>query len=159
MSDNLEAIKTEYQTGLAQLFDQAGAPIYAPAEQERRQQQLKAALESKITRIVEAAQGEIDTLQSELKVTAAPVQPLDNLTEAELNRANARREFVKEDISSLSLRELSTRLAALLEGNDKATLFLYGRYLSDRLKGLGNLERSNAAPRPWQPYCKRQSKN
>jgi hypothetical protein len=142
MTDNIEQIKTEYETERAKLFDQAGQPIYAPAEQERRQTALKEELTGKVNRIVESCQGEIATLQSQLKVVAAPVQPLDNLSEAELSRANARREFVKEDISSLTLGELAKRLAALLEGNDKATLFLYGRYLPTRLKSLNNLQSS-----------------
>lgn len=139
MSD-IETITTEYQTSLAALKGADGQPIYAPAEQERRQSELKAGLESKVGSIVEGAGAEIQTLQSQLRAAEQPVAPLDNLSAEELQSATARQSFVKEDIAGLGLEELGKRLQVLLEGKDRASLFLYVRYLPARLKALKPFE-------------------
>lgn len=60
----------------------------------------------------------------------------DRLTEAELQRAAGRREFVREDAERLPLPDIARRLRDAADGEDRALAYLWARYAELRAKAL-----------------------
>ena len=55
------------------------------------------------------------------------------LSDADMNRASAAREFVKENCDTLTLRDIRTKAQHALQTNDAAQAWLYMRYGMQRL--------------------------
>lgn len=129
-------IETEVSNFLAEkakLFNGNSQPIHVPEEHTQRLATLQAGLQSTLDQITGPLDAQITAIRSQITALEGK-NTLDQLTPAELETANARREFLKEDISLVSLADLSSRLKALVaDGKDKAGLFLYARYLPARL--------------------------
>jgi hypothetical protein len=135
------ALATFEQKQQAQLY-RKGQPIYAPEEHAR---QVEALVKQTIDREVEAANNVAAKLQAEAERLLADLHadPADSLTTAELERANAKQVYVKEDCERLPFTELANRLQSVLSSGDKPTQFLHLRYTRMRLDALEAQRRAN----------------
>jgi hypothetical protein len=141
----------------AQLLMPDGSRRYADAVHHDRMAELTRAFEeataSAFERVdghVQAARNEVETLESD--------SPIDRLSEADLLRANGRRQFVREDCETLPVPALVARCRAALDTNDVAGKFLLFRYAGRRLEAesgeplaAGFGDRVPTAARPGAP--------
>jgi len=75
-------------------------------------------------RIVEETRADLDAILY--------ADPTEDLSAEELERANARARFVREDCETLEPDELARRIRGVLAGGDKAMTWLYSRYAKVR---------------------------
>lgn len=121
-----------YNVGKTALFAHDGrTPIAAPTVHEEKLTRLLTPVEAAVQRAVEAA----DTVIADVEARRlAPfADPTAALSPAELDDANRRAAFVKEDcVSSLPLPELVERLRAVEAGGVKSSIWLHHRYARQR---------------------------
>ena len=115
----------------ATLFTFEGKPIYPPDKQASEAARLLAPVESSVDRAVQVA----DRVTAE--VEAARLQPHSDptsaLSAAELQDANARSAWVREDCEALPLDALGERLRAVHAAGVKSSTWLHWRYAKVRL--------------------------
>lgn len=109
--------------------------LYGPEELAEREARALAAYDARGAEIVAAVERAVAEAEQEL-VKLEGASPLDRLSEAELARANARREFVREDAAELPPDVLAQRIRAALVAGDKADLVLWDRYAGKRVAAL-----------------------
>ncbi len=126
-----EKVAQETEAQLKRLHDREGNPIYAPQEYQRRR---RAALGV----LYEAHQELSDTLSEAYRDAEKAREALTDsdmsawLSESELEQANQRAAFIREDASLLPIPELVGRAQRAREKGDKVAMFLYARYLGIR---------------------------
>lgn len=123
----------KFNEGKAALLGENGQPRFVPEEHGRQMATLQATLQSVVDSDVATAESAIASLQAKIVAIEAR-SPLDALSQPEVQRANERVQFVKEDLSALPLDALAGRLKTMLAGGDKADLFLFVRYLPARIE-------------------------
>lgn len=132
-----EAARQRYETERAKLFRADGSKFYSDAEHDER----VAALRNERNAALREIERETD---EELASARADLTALENgaptalLTTAELERANARRALVLDDVAGLRNDELVNRLEAVLHGGDRDSMFVYlqaGRRRVHELRG------------------------
>lgn len=119
-----------YRAGERYLRTVDGQRLYSDEEHERRTE----ALLEEFDREVERAVAEDDrTIERAERTLALEHRDLsDSLTTAELERANAKKPYVEDDVRDLPLDDLVRRVEAAQAATDKPTLFLYARALPKR---------------------------
>lgn len=137
----VEQAVAKFNEGKAALLGSNGQPRFVPDEHGRQMAALQATLQSAVDSEVTTAESAIQTTQAKIVAIQAR-SPLDALSQAELQRANERAQFVKEDLSSMPLDALAGRLKTMLAGEDKADLFLFVRYLPSRIEAENKTARS-----------------
>ncbi len=110
-----------------------GQRLYSDEEQQRREQAIEAALQETIERVTEQADATVREAAAVVE-RFEDADPLNALSSDELAAANARAVFVKEDCTTLPLAELTRRITHALAGDDRALLYLLGRYAGQRLQ-------------------------
>ena len=90
-------------------------------------------------------QRDVAVLHERLLALLEDADPLSRLTEADLVRANARREFVREDIQTLSPENLARRVRTVLATDDLVAQVLHQRALEQRLRQLDMQESLSVA--------------
>jgi hypothetical protein len=120
----------------AALLRQDGQPKYVPAEHAERVSAIDAEFEAMATRITETAAAAVEATRQELLVLGH-ADPFDALTAAEQERAATRRPFIIEDVDGKPPRDLAGAIRSALAANDRAAVYLYGRYLPRRLAADG----------------------
>jgi len=99
---------------------------------QERQAALLAAFDREAEWVTTQAEEAIPAAQAELAKLAGS-DPFDSLNPEEQARAAARRGVVEQDCEMQRPDELVTRARAALAANDKAVLYLLGRYIGMRL--------------------------
>ncbi len=119
-----------FRAGERNLYTDAGQKIYADEEHERRYD----ALLERFDREKDIAVGEADrAIERAERTLALEHRDLsDSLTTTELERANAKKPYVEDDVRNLPLDDLERRVEAARASGDKPTLFLYARALPRR---------------------------
>ena len=135
---SVEHALTTFEHERARLLTPDGHCIYTDDEHERREAELRATRAA--ADALRSAEADRERLEHR--------DPLDMLTPAELDRATARREFVREDAERLPIGELAARLRAALDAGDRPMLFLLVRYGTQRAEAeaeRGHSVRSHAS--------------
>lgn len=125
----------DYQQAKAQLFDPQGRPVYV--DHATRLANLDTEHSEKLAGVIEktcqSINAEITRLQGQITVLESK-SPVDTLDGAELGRANALANFVREDCLQSPLPALAKKLEAAILQNDRVNLFLLARYLPARIE-------------------------
>jgi len=119
---------TEYERQRARLYD-GGQPIYA--DHDAREAAALAPLDAIVARAEELADTTIREAEAAIDAEEHG-DPTARLSAAELERANARAAFTKEDCDLLPMPALLARLKTALAGDDRAALYLLARYAGQR---------------------------
>lgn len=126
INDERARITTEREKALAGLR-RDGQPIYAPAEEQRRREEIEQKYQSALRTVKESIAQTIKEAEAELAASGA-TDPLARLTDDEMARAANRREFIREDWELLGLETLVHRIRRALESRDRAEMALHQRY-------------------------------
>lgn len=115
----------EFRAGKRDLYTKDGQKLYSDEEHERRHE----ALLEEFDREKDSAVAEADrTIEKAERTLALEHRDLsDSLTNTELERANAKRIYVEDDVRNLPLETLLKRVEAAQTAGDKPTMFLYAR--------------------------------
>jgi hypothetical protein len=124
-----------------ELFDGAGKGIYSDVEHKKRLAAFLAPVEQAAEEARELAQNAIAEASS--MATAAHRNLLTAMSTEELQRAQALREFVKEDAETMPFAELAMALQAALVYADAPTKELYRRYGQKRLDATNKAMHEN----------------
>lgn len=119
----------------AKLHKRDGSRIYSDTEHAGRLQQI----DDEFTRVVDEVAEELDTVAEEKEADLNQYRygdPTDALVGPQLENANAKRIFVKEDCETLPLTELARRLRGVLEGGKKESIWLHARYARMRVNDI-----------------------
>lgn len=127
----IQAAVNEFNDANAKLYRRDGTSKYAPAELEERKAEIAKAFREKMDAI-DAELIEEEEKRKEALDRAMSAGPLDALSNAELERANALRSFIKEDTETASIEELAGMVRAAK--GDKVRAFLLARYAEPRYR-------------------------
>ena len=131
----LDRAMEDYERGRAGLLRPDGEPRYSPVEMAEHLAQLGEPLRRAI-----AAADQASTVASDQagRMAAGVVNPdpVGWLSSDELAAANSRAGFVREDVERLSLDALAQRLAGVVAGGDRPSMWLHWRYADQRLSAL-----------------------
>lgn len=118
------AVET-FEAGRANLFRADGETrIYSDDEHAER----LGALRSERNRILRETEEQCETATDEAQADLAALEngdPTTLLTTEELERANARRALVLDDVATLDQEALQGRLEAVMHGGDRDSMFVY----------------------------------
>jgi len=136
-ADLTTALET-FERGRATLYRPDGGPKYAETTHAELLATLTATLHGVAQRVDAAVAAELAAVRRAEE--AEHDDPVSYLTPAELATANARAGFVREDSERLPLPQLLTRLrgvlAAGVNGPDKPTALVWGRYAGQRIASV-----------------------
>lgn len=121
------------------LYVRAGERKYADDYHDERMAEIVAAFEkvaSNATDVADEKRRAAEAVTDALDVD----QPLDRLSDADVERANARALFIREDAESMPIERLAERCRVAAAGGDLVTRFLLERYAARRM----NEERGRA---------------
>ena len=123
------------------LLNNDGTRVYSDAEHAAREAKLLEDFNAKIAELVT----QVEQRAADVTAAAANLQadPTAQLQADELQAANLRSQFVREEAASLPLPQLLTRCQEALNASDKAGLFLWSRYVEQRVSTV--LEQLRAA--------------
>ena len=128
-----------YERNKAALFHPAtGQPIYA--DHGERLQAVEADLETAMRSIHETV-NQVRAAAAAIEAAEEHADPTGRLTPAELERANQRAMFVREDAERLPLDQLAARMRQAIATGDKALTFLWLRYGQARMDAEQRTER------------------
>jgi hypothetical protein len=116
--------------GNQNLYTEEGQRLYSDEEHERRYEALLAEFDREKDSVVAEADRTIE--QAERTLALEHRDLADSLTTEELERANAKRVYVDDDVWNLPLEALVKRVEAAQAVGDKPTMFLYARTLGSR---------------------------
>jgi hypothetical protein len=119
----------------AKLLKRDGTRIYSDTEHDGRLRQI----DDKFNRITNEVAEELDTIAEEKEAELVQYRygdPTDALVGPQLENANAKRIFVKEDCETLPMPDLGRRLRGVLEGGKKESIWLHARYAKMRLADI-----------------------
>lgn len=119
---------------LAQLVDSSGKRIYSEEQHAARVEQALKALREAQERAAALGRQGMDTAEREEAQQHA--DPTTWLTTEQLQAAGARAAFIREEAEALRPRELAQRGEAALASGDPVTVWLWNRYISQRLNQL-----------------------
>ena len=120
----------------AALIRSDGSPKYAPTEMAEREAAILEAAGAEFDRLTArpAAKAEQDAADLQKRIALLDRDPFDSLKPEEQQRASLRREFVREDVERLPAHQLAPLIRAALASGDKAIVYLFHRYLGQRLE-------------------------
>ncbi len=121
-----------YATNQATLYTFNGAPIHSPELQARELARLVQPVETAVDKAVAVA--DKVTAEVEAQRLAPFSDPTSALSAAELQDANLRAPWVREDCESLPLPDLVERLRAVHASGSKSSIFVHDRYARARWK-------------------------
>src|SRR5918994_911989 len=119
----------------AKLHKRDGSRIYSDTEHDGCLQQI----DDEFNRVVAEVAEELDTIAEEKEAELNQYRygdPTDALVGPQLENANAKRIFVKEDCETLAMPDLGRRLRGVLEGGNKESVWLHARYAKMRLADI-----------------------
>jgi hypothetical protein len=119
-----------FRAGERDLYTEGGQRLYSDEEHERRYDALLAEFDREKDSVVAEADRAIEKAERTLALEHRDLS--DSLTTAELERANAKKSYVEDDVRTLPLETLLKRVKAAQTADDKPTMFLYARTLPKR---------------------------
>jgi hypothetical protein len=135
----------------ATLYREDGSKVYGEEEHAERLALITSRRDADIAGLVEQAERATSEAQARVE-NIENRDPLDRLSEDELQRAGGRRAFVKEDAEDLPLGELAKRITAATASGDKAMIALWSRYAQRRVGSeREKAQQSNQAGRSLGP--------
>ena len=121
----------KYNADRAALYAHDGkTPINGPAIHDRELAKLTESLQWATDKAVALA--DKVTAEVEAQRLAPFTDPTGQLSAADLQDANARAQFIKEDCETLPLDDLAQRLRAVHQSGNRASVFLHDRYAKRR---------------------------
>lgn len=132
-----ESARDRFEEQRARLFRADGkTKIYSDAEHAERLAALRSERNRILREVRREAQAEADSAKRDLAALENG-DPTTLLTAEELERANARRALVADDVALLTPEELQGRLEAVLRGGDRASAFVYLQAGRRRARDMG----------------------
>jgi hypothetical protein len=119
------------RTDRAALLRPDGTRRYTDAEHVEREQAINGRLDSDLDAIIESARSDEAAARAELEGLEVERDPLAGLSTADLERAAALREFVREDVETLPWTDVLSRIE--ISKGDKVLALLMIRYARRRL--------------------------
>jgi hypothetical protein len=119
-----------FRAGERDLYTQEGQKLYSEEEYERRQEALLEEFDREAESVITEADRTIEKAERTLALEHRDLS--DSLTTTELERANAKRSYVEDDVWSLSPDVLVKRAEAARAAGDRPGMFLYARTLGKR---------------------------
>lgn len=120
----------KFRRGSQGLYTDEGQKLYSDEEHERRHEALLAEFDREKDSVVSEADRAIEKAERDLALEHRDLS--DSLTTAELERANAKRSYVEDDVWNLDPETLVRRARAAQAAGDRPTMFLYARALQRR---------------------------
>ena len=121
-----------FATNQATLYTHDGHKIHPPERHTSELARLVQPVESAVEKAVQVA-AQVEA-QVESQRLAPFSDPTSALSAAELQEANARAQWVKEDVSTMDLGDLVERLRAVHASGSKSSTWLHDRYAKARWK-------------------------
>lgn len=119
-----------FRAGERDLYTEEGQRLYSDEEHECRHDALLAEFDREKDSAVAEADRTIEKAERTLALEHRDLS--DSLTNTELERANAKRSYVEDDVWSLPPETLLKRARAAQVAADRPTMFLYARTLQKR---------------------------
>jgi len=119
-----------FRAGERDLYTEEGHKVYSDEEHERRHDALLAEFDREKDSAVAEADRAIERAERTLALEHHDLS--DSLTTTELERANAKKSYVEDDVWNLPPEALAKRVRAAQTAGDKPTMFLYARTLQRR---------------------------
>ncbi len=130
-----ERMAEKVRRQVAALTRPDGTRVYGPAEHEERlaaiYEAAGAEFDAAAARYAAQSEREVADLEKQLAVLAG-ADPFDTLSPDQKQAAATRQTFVKEDCETLPPHQLADRARAAIADGDRATAYLYHRYLAGR---------------------------
>ena len=120
----------KFRAGRQNLYNEDGQKIYAEEEHERREEALLEEFGREVDSVTADAEQTIEKSERTLALEHRDLS--DSLTTAELERANAKKAYVEDNVRDLPLDDLEKRVEAARTAGDKPTMFLYAKTLPRR---------------------------
>jgi hypothetical protein len=108
-----------------------GQPRYGPAESTELEEVARREFEDKLRRLEDEVDGRLASAEEKLH-TMEHSDPSAALTAAELEQANARREFISDEVFGHTAQGLEDRVRAVIASGDSAAMFLYAHFIRAR---------------------------
>ncbi len=125
-----------FEGGRAKLFRADGeTKVYSDAEHAERIGALRAERNRILREVEEQTRTAIEEANADLTALENG-DPTTLLTTEELERANARRALVSDDVAALTEKELQGRLEAVLHGGNRSSMFVYLQAGRRRVRSL-----------------------
>jgi hypothetical protein len=121
-----------FRAGERNLYTAEGHKLYSDEEHERRYDALLDDFDREKDSVIAEADRTIEKAERTLALEHRDLS--DSLTITELERANAKRSYVEDDVWSLSPDKLIKRAEAARVAGDRPTMFLYARSLQKRVE-------------------------
>ena len=131
-----ERAQRTFEEGRAALYRPDGGQRFSDAEHAERLGALRSERNRILREVQQEAEAEITSAQEDLAALENG-DPTMLLTTEELERANARRALVLDDVADLTHEELVNRLKAVLYGGDPASMFVYLQAGRRRVREMG----------------------
>jgi hypothetical protein len=119
-----------FRAGERDLYAQEGQKLYSEEEHERRGEALLEEFDCEAESVISEADRTIEKAERALALEHRDLS--DSLTTTDLERANAKRSYVEDDVWSLAPDTLIKRAEAARVAEDRPTMFLYARTLGRR---------------------------
>jgi len=119
-----EAARRRFEEGHARLYREDGSRYYSEEEHAERVSALRTERNRELREIEEEADRVIAEAEADLRALEGG-DPTSLLSDSELDRANAKRAFVAEDVEAMGHESLSRRIEAVMGGGDRASMFAY----------------------------------
>jgi hypothetical protein len=120
----------KFRAGERNLYNEEGQKLYSDEEHERRHDALLKEFDREKDSVVTEADRTIEKAERTLALEHRDLS--DSLTTEELERANAKRSYVEDDVWSLSPDVLIKRAEAARAAEDRPGMFLFARTLGKR---------------------------
>lgn len=131
ISKQADAANQRRESEEARLYREDGSRMFSDAAHADQMTEITGRRDETIAELQEQTDSAVTAAHTRLEAVENQ-DPLDRLSEDELQRASGRRAFAKEDAEDLPIPELTSRVKAALHDNDKAMITLYARYSSRR---------------------------
>jgi hypothetical protein len=131
-TSRLDRAVEAFEEGKARLFDQQGRQIYSDEQHQERLASLLGKLDTSLATISEASEAAITKARTDL-VKLEGADPYDKLSAEQQAKAATRQPFIREDVATLPPPEVARRARASIATGDKATAYLWHRYIGQRL--------------------------
>jgi hypothetical protein len=126
LRQQIDQVADRFDGEKSKLYREDGRQRYVGAEHAERLGKIREQFSSSMDEIESEVAEEIT--RNEIALTAVEFSdPVDSLSVEELERANARRALVSEDVEKLPLEELAGRMKAALASGDRAGMYLLAR--------------------------------
>jgi hypothetical protein len=134
---SLTVAQNAFDAGKAKLYLSSGAQKYGEEEHTRRLGDLRSTLTATIGATQELTADVIKREQLQYDHLEHG-DPFDRLTPDERSAASTAKAFVEEDARRMTASDLVARLRLTLDGGDKATQYLWARYVGQRIQAAAS---------------------